>query len=111
MVLEFPEEARLYGSLGVACAGVGDKENAIHNGRKAVDLLSMEKDAYAGTTRVWELAWIYVMVKEYGQALEQIEILLSNPSPVSVPYLQMDPRCKPLWNHPEFIRICEKYAQ
>lgn len=111
MLHKYPEEARLHGSLGIAYAGLGDKENAVRKGRKAVELMPIDKDAFFGTMRIWELAWIYVMVKEYVQALEQLEILLSHPSPFSVPYLLMDPRWKPLRNHPEFIRITEKYSQ
>jgi TolB-like protein/Flp pilus assembly protein TadD len=111
MVNLYPDEARLYGSLGLACAGVGDKENAILRGKKAVELLSIEKDAFIGTNRVWELAWIYVMVKEYDKALEQLEILLSHPSSFSSQYLLMDPRWEPLRNQPEFIRITEIYSQ
>jgi len=106
-----PDEARLHGSLGVAFAGIGDKEKAIRNGRKAVELLSIEKDAFVGIVRVWELAWIYVMVKEYNQAIEQLQVVLSHPSPYSTPYLLMDPRWKPLRNHPEFIRITETYSK
>jgi tetratricopeptide (TPR) repeat protein len=111
MLHEYPEEARLHGSLGLAYAGAGDKENAICEGKKAVEMMPLDKDAFFGTMRVWELAWIYVMVKNYDQALEQLEILLSHPSPFSVPYLLMDPRWKPLRNHPEFIRITQEYSQ
>jgi serine/threonine-protein kinase len=110
MLHEYPDEARLHGSFGLACAGSGDKQNAIREGRKAVELMPIEKDALRGTMSVWELAWIYVMVKEYDQAVEQLEILLSHPSQFSVPYLLMDPRWKPLRNHPEFIRIIKKYS-
>ena len=107
---EYPEETRILSSLGIAHAGLGEKEKAIKYGREAVDLYSIEKDALKGLYRIEDLARIYVMVEEYDAALEQIEILLSNPGPYSAPLLKLDPRWKPLWDHPEFIRLTEKYA-
>jgi len=106
----YPEDPRYSGAMGVACAGLGDKVNAIGHGKKAVELRSLEKDAFFGLTRIEELAWMYVMVEEYDAALEQIEILLSHPGPHSAPLLKLDPKWKPLWDHPEFIRLTEKYA-
>jgi TolB-like protein/Tfp pilus assembly protein PilF len=108
---EYPEDPRILSSLGIAHAGLGEKEVAINYGKEAVDLYSLEKDALIGLSRIEELALVYVMVEEYDAALEQIEILLSNPGPYSAPLLKLDPRWKPLWDHPEFIRLMEKYAE
>jgi tetratricopeptide (TPR) repeat protein len=107
---EYPEDPRFLSSLGIANAGLGEKEKAINYGKEAVDLYSIEKDALLGLNRIEDLARIYVMVEEYDAALEQIEILLSNPGPYSAPLLKLDPKWKPLWDHPEFIRLTEKYA-
>ena len=49
------------------------------------------------------------MVGEYEAALEQIELLLSIPGHLSTKLLQLDPVWKPLWNHPEFKRLMDKY--
>jgi TolB-like protein/Flp pilus assembly protein TadD len=111
MLLDNPEDPRYHSSLGIVYAGLGEKEKAISYGKEAVDLYSLNKDALFGLTRIEELAWIYVMVKEYDAALDQIEILISNPGPYSAPLLQLDPKWKPLWDHPEFIRLMEKYAK
>ena len=97
-------------SLGIAYAGLGEKEKAINYGKEAVVLYSIEKDAFTGLSRIEELALVYVMVEKYAAALEQIEILLSNPGPYSAPLLKLDPKWKPIWDHPEFIRLTEKYA-
>ena len=107
---EYPEDPRILSSLGIAHAGLGEKEKSINYGKEAVGLYSIEKDALLGLNRIGDLARIYVMVEEYDAALEQIELLLSNPGPYSAPILKLDPRWKPLWDHPEFIRITEKYA-
>jgi TolB-like protein/Tfp pilus assembly protein PilF len=106
----FPEDPVLTGALGICYAGLGEKDMAIKLGMNAILTYSLEKDAYFGLMRIEELAWIYVMVEEYDMALEQLEILLSNPGPYSVPFLKLDPKWKPLWNYPSFIRLTDKYS-
>jgi tetratricopeptide (TPR) repeat protein len=108
-LLRYTEDPRLLGALGISYAGLGQKEKAIQLGKEAVEAYSMEKDAYFGLYRIEEMAWIYVMVEEYTKALEQLEILLSNPGPYSVPYLKVNPKWKPLWSNPSFIQFTEKY--
>ena len=99
------------GSLGIAYAGLGDKEKAIQFGKRAMGLYSVDMDAWGGLIRVADLAWIYVMVKEYDAALEQLEIILSRPGPYSAALLNLDPKWKPLWDNPKFIRLIEKYSK
>ena len=84
---------------------MGKKEKAIEAGKRAVELMPINKEAYRGVARVEDLARIYVMVGEYDAALEQIKFLLSLPGPLSVKMLQLDPDWKPLWNLPEFKKI------
>jgi serine/threonine-protein kinase len=107
----YPNDPRYYGAMGIACAGLGDEEHAIKYAKKAVGLRTLEKDAFFGLTRIEELAWVYVLVGKYEAALEQIEILLANPGPYSAPLLNLDPKWKPLWNHPDFNRLTENYLK
>ncbi len=108
---EFPGDPRILSSLGIAYAGLGNKEKAIRYGKEAVETSSINMDAVRGVHRIQELAWIYLMVEEYDDAFEQLEILLSIPGPYSAPLFKLDPNWKPVWDHPEFIRLTEKYAQ
>lgn len=107
---ELPDDPRILSSLGVVYAGLGEKEKAVRYGTEAVTLQSIEKDAVMGLFRIEELAWIYVLVGEYDAALEQIEILLNKHGSYSVPMLKLDPKWKPLWDHPNFIKLTEKYS-
>ncbi len=68
-IMDSPDDSRLYSSLGISYAGLGDKDNAISAGKKGVDLLPIAKEAYNGYYRLMELAQIYVMVGEYQQAI------------------------------------------
>ena len=106
-----PDDSRLYSSLGIAYAGLGQKKEAIEAGEKAVELLPISKEAYRGTYRMEDLARIYVMVGEHEQALERIELLLSIPGMLSTNLLQLDPVWKPLENNPKFIELLETYSE
>ena len=56
------------------------------------------------------LAEIYIMVGEYDRAIERIEYLLSIPSLMSRPLLEVDPLYDPLRYHPRFQALLEKYG-
>jgi len=106
-VEERPQDARLHSALGIAYAGLGRKQDALREGRLAVELLPVTKEAWRGTYRVEELARIYVMVGEYDLAIEQLEYLLSIPGELSIPLLRLDPAWEPLRDHPRFNRLLE----
>jgi adenylate cyclase len=110
MVMEHPDDPRYHSSLGIAYAGIGQKEEAIREGEKAVELLPMSKDAAYGIPYVQDLAVIYTMVGEYDLALDLIEHLLSVPSWLSVGWLAMDIRFAPLKTHPRYKELLTKYA-
>ena len=105
MILRNPDDPRLFSAKGIALAGLGEKEKAIEAGKRAVELMPIEKEAYRGVFRVEDLAKIYVMVGEYDKAMDQIKLLLSLPGPLSVKLLLLDPAWKPLWDLPEFKKI------
>ena len=63
-----------------------------------------------GVHRLGDLARIYVMVEEYELAVEQLDYLLSIPGILSTKLLQLDPKWKSLWDHPEFQKLIEKYS-
>ena len=107
-VKEWPEDARVHSSLGIAYAGLGRKEQAVREGKKAVELISVAKDAWRGPFRVEDLARIYVMVGEYEAAIDQLEFLLSIPSEISIPLLRIDPTWNPLRDNPRFQKMLKR---
>jgi tetratricopeptide (TPR) repeat protein len=109
-IIDFPEDQRLYSSLGIAFAGLGLNEKAISKGERAVKLLPVSKEAYKGPFLVEDLALIYVMVGKYDDAINQIKYLLSIPGFLSTKILELDPRWAPLKNQPEFKKMMESYS-
>ena len=104
---EQPQDARSHSSLGIAYAGLGRKEDALREGKLAVELLPVSKEAMVGTFRVEDLAHIYVMVGEFDAAIDQLEYLLSIQSKLSIPLLRLDPVWDPLRDHPRFKKLLE----
>ncbi len=99
------ESEALRGQLGIAYAGLGRKEEAIREGKKGVELVSMSKDAWNGPLPVITLARIYTMTGEYDAAIKELEYLLSIPSELSPSLLRLDPVWAPLKNHPGFQKL------
>jgi non-specific serine/threonine protein kinase len=105
-----PDDPRYRSSLGIAYAALGQKENAIREGKRALELYPLSSDAVYGLPYVMDLAHIYTLVGDDGNALDTIEQQLSTPSMLSVPLLEVDPRWRRLHAHPEFQRLLKKYA-
>ena len=105
-----PDDPRLYSSLGIVYAGLGLKDKAIEAGKRGVELMPINKEAYRGVFRAEDLALIYVMVGKYDDAIKQIKYLLSIPGLLSTKILELDPRWAPLRNQPEFKKMMERYS-
>lgn len=102
-----PADPYLHAQLGLAYAGLGRADDAVQQGRRAVELLPLSEDTYAGAALVDNLAHIYVMIGDYDAAVAQLKVLLSVDSPVSVPWLMADPTWDPLRDHPGFMNLLE----
>ena len=101
------EDARFHSALGIAYAGLGRKEDAIREGKLAVELLPVAREAWRGLFKVEALAKIYVMVGESDAAIDQLEFLLSVPGEMSIHLLRLDPAWNPLRDHPRFKKLVE----
>jgi len=108
---EQPNDYIAHGDLGTTYAYLGRKDDAIREGKRAVELLPITKDAVFGPGSVAILALIYVEVGEYDAALDQIEQSLSIPNGfLSVSKLRLDPRYDPLRKLPRYRKLLEKYG-
>ena len=106
-----PDDDRYYGSLGIACAGLGLKQKAIEAGMRGMELCPMTKEAWRATYRIEDMARIYTMVGEYKEAVKKLDFLLSVPAEVSIAGLLSDPTWAPLRNYPDFQELIHKYPK
>ena len=82
--------------LGLIDAGLGRKEQALREGRRAVELVRAEKDALVGGTTIKYLAMIAAWVGDTDLACNQLAILIHDPSGVSYGQLKLMPFWDPL---------------
>ena len=97
-------------ALGLIDAGLGRKEAALREGRRAIELLPVEKDAINGPLMIAYLAVIAGWVGDKELACEQLAIAVRPPSPVSYGQLKLLPRWDPLRGDPCFEKIVESLA-
>jgi TolB-like protein/Flp pilus assembly protein TadD len=110
-VAERPDDARLLSELGVVLAALGHKDDAIREGKLAVEMIPVSTDALAGPRQIENLAEIYVRVGDYDDAIEQIDYLLSIPAYISVSSLRNMPLWNPLRDNAKFQAVLEKHSK
>jgi len=108
IVREQPDYAQALLTLGMIDAALGRKEDAIREGRHAVELLPVTKDAFTGSGMLGDLAVIYAWVGEKNLAIKQLEEVLRIPSEVSYGQLRLNPCWDPLRGDPRFEKIVEE---
>jgi TolB-like protein/class 3 adenylate cyclase/Tfp pilus assembly protein PilF len=109
-VLAQPEYAEALCVLGLVDAGLGRKEEAIREGRRAVELLPVAKDAINGALLIEYLAVIYAWTGEKDRALEELALAARIPSDVSYGQLSLHPYWDPLRGDPRFEKIVASLA-
>ncbi len=93
--------------LARAYAGLGRKQDALREARRAVGLLPISKDAFSGPEVEIDRAAVEARVGETDAAIEHIRHLLSIPCPLSPALLRIDPRWAPLRGDPRFRQLAE----
>jgi TolB-like protein/integral membrane sensor domain MASE1/class 3 adenylate cyclase/Tfp pilus assembly protein PilF len=97
-------------ALGLIDAGLGRKEQALREGRRAVELLPVEKDAINGPLMIEYLAMIAAWVGDRDLACEQLASAIRPPSTVSYGQLKLLPFWDPLRGDPRFEKIVASLA-
>ena len=113
-IAERPLDPRYHAALGLTYAYLGQKDQAIQEGKRAVDLYPVTKDVAMGPLYLLNLARIYTLVGEHQEAIGQLEYILSVYSSeflwqvISVPLLRIDPMWDPLRSYPRFQRLLQE---
>ena len=104
---DFPEALSL---LGMINAGLGRKEEALGQGRRACELVPINKDANDGINYAINLAQIYAWTGEKELAIEQIEMVQRFPNPLSYGLLKLHPHWDSPRGNPRFEKIVASLA-
>jgi TolB-like protein/Flp pilus assembly protein TadD len=110
LVREQPAYAEALCALGMADAALGHKEDAIREGRRAVELLPVTKDSIIGPLLVQYLALIYAWTGEKDLAFEQLATAAQLPGYFSYGQLRLHPYFDPLRGDPRFDKIVASLA-
>jgi serine/threonine-protein kinase len=110
LVREQPSYPEALCALGMADAALGQKEDAIREGRRAVELLPVTKESIAGSLLVQYLALIYAWTGEKDLAFEQLAIAARLPGYLSYGQLRLHPYFDPLRGDPRFDKIVASLA-
>jgi serine/threonine-protein kinase len=106
-LVEQPDDASLHLALGLAATELGDKNEALHEGRKAVALMPVSRDVFTGPAMLVWLAAIEVRVAENDAAFDHLRQALALPSglAISTAVLKLDPVWAPIRNDPRFAQL------
>jgi TolB-like protein/Tfp pilus assembly protein PilF len=99
------DDAKTNSMLGLIDAALARKEAALREGRRAVELLPVSKDAYDGPVIATNLAVIYAQVGERDLALQQLAELVALPNGPTSGTLGVEPEWDPLHSDPRFEKL------
>jgi len=105
-----PDFAAALSLLGLIDAGLGRKEDALREGRRACELLPIAKDGVDGPAFAVNLAQIYAWTGNKDLAIEQIAAVERSPNYLTYGVLKLHPQWDDLRGDPRFEQIVASQA-
>jgi TolB-like protein/Tfp pilus assembly protein PilF len=105
-----PDYAPALCVLGMIDAALGRKDDALREGRRAVELLPVERDAFYGPEMIRYFAIICAWTGDKELALQQLSAVTQIPSFVTYGQLRLYPLWDPLRGDPRFEKIVASLA-
>ena len=100
-----PDSGLFLSGLGVIDAALGRKEEALREGRRAIELTPLSKNSLHGFAVLNDFAVICAWIGEYDLAFRQLEELTRIPGGPSYGDLRLSPAWDPLRGDPRFDKI------
>ena len=91
--------------LGLIYAGLGQKEEALRAGNRAIEILPESKDAFGGPIFKISLARIHTLLGNHDEAIALLDASLVAPNGITFQELRYEPTWDPLRHNPKFQRI------
>ena len=110
LLRDAPEDPARHAQHGLILAALGQKQEAIAEGKRAVELLPESQDAFDGPQYTTSLAQIYAWTGESDEAFRLLDHLLKIPNGLAISMLKFDPVWDPLRKDPRFQVLIDNYA-
>ncbi len=110
LLREAPNDSARHAQHGLILAGLGRKQEAVAEGKRAVELLPESQDALDGPQATAALAQIYAWTGESDEAFRLLDHLMVVPNGLTIPLLKLDQAWDPLRKDPRFQALIDKYT-
>jgi len=107
---QHPDDAELISNLSVADAGLGLKENALREARRAIELCPLSSDAVDAPSYETMLALVYAWTGEHDAALTQLEKIVRLPRGPDYGELRFNPWWDEIRTDPRFDTLLSQAA-
>ena len=104
---ESPHDSARHALIGLIYAGLGQKEDAIREGNRALELLPESKDAMDAPVLVVAMARIYAITGELEKAIDLLQHSAQTPAGLTVHEIRLDPTWDVLREHPRFKALIQ----
>jgi len=104
---ESPQDSARHALIGLIYAGLGQKEDAIREGNRALELLPESKDAMDAPVLVVAMARIYAITGELDKAIDLLQHSVQTPAGLTVHEIRLDPTWDVLREHPRFKALIQ----
>lgn len=105
LMREQPDYPEAISVGGVIDAALGQKAAAISKGKRAAELVPIEKDSLVGARMVYYLALIYTLTGEKNLAIDQLEKSTHMPCGITYDDLLLEPQWDALRSDPRFPKL------
>jgi len=103
-----PDDDLAPAQLGFAYARLGRRAEAVREGRRAIELLPVSRDAFEGADRMLNLAVIYAALGDRDSAVGQLRALLEIPSWVTPGDLRVNSDWAAVRDDPRFQQLANR---
>ena len=100
-----PDEAMALALRAVSIAGLGRKEEAVHEARHAMEIWPPTRDRGKANEVAEQAAIVYAWTGDYDAAIRQLQAIVSLPHSVEPGDLKLNPRWDDLRKDPRFDKI------
>jgi TolB-like protein/Tfp pilus assembly protein PilF len=105
-----PDDPDAHIGLAKIHAWLGEKDLALMEAQRAMQLRPESKDAFEGPSITTAVAEIHAILRDNDQAIAMLDGLMNRPSEVTVYSLKLNPVWDPLRKDPRFQALIDKYG-